>query len=325
MAKKVRPKLGLYSITYAGMWYDGPALSIKEFISKAKRFGFQGVELDGRAPHALPYLLSERDRKEIVEYLAKEEIELSALAANNDFSSPVIEHRDANIQMVIDMIHLCRDLGAPILRVFTAWRGSSRRDGMGTYEIARPGYDRAFPGTTFSERWRYCLECFRIVSKVAEDEGVILALQNHPPVVRNHQDCLAMIEEVGSPNLKMSFDVSGERAWQDTDWILAAGHRIGDRWVHSHFSGDFKRNPDGTVERAPLGRVMGPREGNMSWNYEAWVQAMYEVGYQGYVNYEGCTPTYLSNGRLVPIEVMDERVQMARDFMLQLFSKYDWE
>jgi sugar phosphate isomerase/epimerase len=227
--------------------------------------------------------------------------------------------------MVIEMIHLCRDLGAPVLRVFTAWRGSSKRDGMGTYEIARPGYDRAFPDTTFSERWQYCLECFRIVSKVAEDEEVILALQNHPPVVRNSQDVLDMIEEVGSPNLQVCFDVSGERAWQDTNWILGQARRIGDRWAHSHYSGDFKRKPDGTVERAPLGLVMGPREGNMTWNYEAWVQAMYEVGYQGYVNYEGCTPTYTRSGRLVPMEVMDERVQMARDFMVQLFCRYDWK
>jgi sugar phosphate isomerase/epimerase len=317
------PKLALYSVTYAGMWYDGPALSIKEFIARAERFGFPGVELDCRAPHALPYLMKDRDRKEIVEYLDKEGVELAALAANNDFSSPVTEHRDANIQMVVDMIRLCRDLGAPILRVFTAWRGSSKRDGVGTYEVARPGYDRAFPGTTFSERWQYCLECFRIVSKVAEEEGVILALQNHPPVVRNSADVLTMIEEVGSPNLKTSFDISGERAWQDTDWVLSQARRIGDRWVHSHYGGDFKRNPDGTVVRFPLGLTMGPKDGNMSWNYDAWVQAMYKVNYQGYVAYEGCTPTYLPNGRLVPIEVMDERVEMARDFMLQLFAKYE--
>ncbi|GAG91116.1 unnamed protein product, partial [marine sediment metagenome] len=156
-----RPKVALYSFSYAGMSYDGPALSIKEFISRAKGFGFEGVELDCRAPHAVPYLLKEKDRKEIVDYLAKESIELSALTANNDFSSPVTEHREANIQMVIDMIHLCRDLRAPVLCVFMAWQGTSRQDGLGTHEIARPGYEMAFPQTTTTERWRHCLEAFR--------------------------------------------------------------------------------------------------------------------------------------------------------------------
>jgi sugar phosphate isomerase/epimerase len=224
--------------------------------------------------------------------------------------------------MVVEMIRLCRDLGAPVLRVFTAWRGSSRRDGMGTYEVARPGYDRAFPGTTHTERWQYCLECFRIVSKFAEDEGVILALQNHPPVVRNSADVLAMIEEVGSPNLRTSFDISGERAWQDTDWVLSQARRIGSRWAHSHYGGDFRRNADGSVIRVPLGLTVSPQDANMSWNYDAWVRAMYEVGYEGYVAYEACTPTYLPNGRQVPIEVIDERTALARDFMLQLFEKH---
>ena len=36
----------------------------------------------------------------------------------------------------IAMIRLCRDLGAPILRVFTAWEGTTRRDGLGNYDEA---------------------------------------------------------------------------------------------------------------------------------------------------------------------------------------------
>jgi sugar phosphate isomerase/epimerase len=318
----MKPKIGLHSITYTGMFYDGPALSIKEVISRAKRFGFQGIELDARAPHAMPYLLSERDRQEIVENLDREGIELSAIAGRNDFSSPVIEHRDANVQLVVALIRLCRDLGAPVLRVLTAMAGSSRLNGRGTYEVARPAYAMAFPQTPEMDRWKYCLACFRTVARVAEDEGVILALQNHPPVVRNHTDCLAMIEEVDSPNFQMSFDVSGERAWQSTEWLLAAAHRIGDRWVHSHYSGDFKRNPDGSVEPVPLGRPLNPK-GSLAWNTAAWVQGMFEVGYSGYVNYESCTPTYLPNGELVPIDVIDERVQMARDYMSSLFAKYE--
>lgn len=316
------PKLALHSFTYLGMWYDGPALTIKDFISRAKRLGFDAVELDGRPPHAVPYLLREADRQRVGEYLAKEGLRVAALAASNDFSSPVIEHRASNVQMVVEMIRLCRDLGAPVLRVFAAGQGSSKRNGMGTYEVARTGYERAFPGTTFTERWQHCLECFRLVTRVAEEEGVVLALQNHPPVVRHSGDVLTVIEEVGSPNLRASFDISGERAWQETDWVLGQARRLGKRWVHSHYGGDFRREPGGTVVRTPLGRTNGPRDGNMSWNYDAWVQAMYEVNYPGYVAYEACTPTYLPNGRLVGIEVIDRRVELARDFMLQLFTKH---
>ena len=315
-------KIGLYSVTYAGMWYDGPALSITEFVDRAGKFGFEGIELDCRAPHALPYLMSESDRKETRDYIGEAGIELSALAANNDFSSPVVEHRDANVQMVVEMIHLARDLGAPVLRVFTAWRGSSCLNGRTTYEVARPGYDMAFPQTPEMDRWKYCLEAFRTVTRFAEDAGVVLALQNHPPVVRNSRDCLAFAEEIDSPNFCLSFDISGERAWQETEWILESAKLIGERWVSSHYGGDFKRNSDGAVEPIPLGRALGPKAGSMSWNTDAWVRAMHEVGFSGYVNYEACTPTYLPTGELVPIDVIDERVQMARDYMKQLFEKH---
>jgi sugar phosphate isomerase/epimerase len=172
------------------------------------------------------------------------------------------------------------------------------------------------------DRWQYCLDCFRIVARIAEDEGVILALQNHPPIVRNHRDCLAMVEEVNSPNFKISFDISGERAWQDTDWVLAAAERLDKVWVRSAWGGDFKRNPDGTASQIPLGRSLGPKDGNLSWNFDAWVQGMQAVGYEGYVLYEACTPTYLPNGNLVPIETIDQRVQMAHDFISQLITKH---
>ena len=61
----MRPKIGLYSVSYAGLWYNGKALSIKEFIDRAKLFKFECVELDGRMPHAVPFLLGKKDRKEI--------------------------------------------------------------------------------------------------------------------------------------------------------------------------------------------------------------------------------------------------------------------
>ena len=108
----MQPKLGLYSVSYAGLWYSGRPLTIKEFIDRAKLFKYDCVELDCRVPHAVPYHLSQKDRKEIVNYLEKKDMPLAALAANNDFSSPVTEHREANIQMVVDMIQLVQGSGS---------------------------------------------------------------------------------------------------------------------------------------------------------------------------------------------------------------------
>ena len=67
---------------------------------------------------------------------------------------------------------------------------------------------------------------------------------------------------------------------------------------------------------------MGPKEGLFAWNFDAWIQGAFEVGYSGPIVYEACTPIYLANGELVPIEMVDARVEMARDFMLDLFKKH---
>ena len=47
-------KIGLYSISYLGVWYDGPALSFEEFVKRAKDYGYAGIELDGKRPHGNP-------------------------------------------------------------------------------------------------------------------------------------------------------------------------------------------------------------------------------------------------------------------------------
>ena len=49
-------KIGLYSITYLGVWYRGDALTVDQVIQRAKRFGYQGVEIDGKRPHGRKHL-----------------------------------------------------------------------------------------------------------------------------------------------------------------------------------------------------------------------------------------------------------------------------
>ncbi len=221
-------------------------------MDRAQQFGFDGVELDCRAPHALPYLLSIDDRKEIADYIGEKGLGLAALAANNDFSSPVTEHRDANVQMVVEMIRLCRDLGAPVLRIFTAWQGSGFLNGRGTYEVARPGYAMAFPQIPEMDQLEVLPRCVPDRSQVCRGlwrcpgaPGTI------PQSCGTRPTASRWPRRSTRPISDSSFDISGERAWQQTDWLLQQAHLIGDRWAHSHFAGDFRRNEEGVVERVP--------------------------------------------------------------------------
>jgi hypothetical protein len=47
-------KVGLYSITFLGVWYRGEALTLEQVIKRAKKYDYEGIEIDGKRPHGNP-------------------------------------------------------------------------------------------------------------------------------------------------------------------------------------------------------------------------------------------------------------------------------
>ena len=52
--KKGAGKVGLYSITFLGVWYKGDALTLDDMMIRAKDYGYDGIEIDGKRPHGNP-------------------------------------------------------------------------------------------------------------------------------------------------------------------------------------------------------------------------------------------------------------------------------
>ena len=87
-------KIGLYSITYLGAWYRGRALSVEEVIDRARTYGYDGVEIDGKRPHGNPIDLP-RTRCGALQLKAQDAgVQIYAVAANTALSSPVPEYRE---------------------------------------------------------------------------------------------------------------------------------------------------------------------------------------------------------------------------------------
>jgi sugar phosphate isomerase/epimerase len=137
-------KVGLYSITYLGAWYRGPALSLEEVIDRAKQFWYAGVEVDGKRPHGDPLDMPAKRCKDLRKYSQDHGIEIYAVAANNDFSSPVPEAREAQLVYMRELVRMTSDLGAKYLRVFLAWPGITvAPDGIARYETAKAIWEAA--------------------------------------------------------------------------------------------------------------------------------------------------------------------------------------
>ena len=199
-------KVGLYTITYLGIWYRGNALPLEEVIGRAKAYGYDGIEVDGKRPHGHPLSLPREHARELRHKAEDAGLEIYGLAGNNDFSSPITEQRDAQLVYMRDLIGLAPELGAKIVRVFLAWPGVTEEHGLASYDLSRPLWDNVHRGFSQEQIWDWCRDGMIECARYASDAGVTLALQNHHPVINNHGDVLRMVREVNSPQLKVSLD-----------------------------------------------------------------------------------------------------------------------
>ena len=310
-------KVGLYSITYLGIWYDGPALSFEDLIQRAKAYGYAGIELDGKRPHGNPMDLSPRTRDEMRNVLEREGVEMACVAANNDFSSPISEHRECQLLMVRELARLAADLGAKVVRLFAAWPGVVLRDGIATYDLTRGGYysfERQYPHTTRLERWNWVKECLKEAAAFGEEFGVVMALQNHAPLIRHWKDCYDLVREVDSPWLKVCLDLPIMSNY-DPEWVRQAVLAVGPRQVHSHFGGEFYRDNDGRVQldHASLTRPLP--------DYASFIRLMDEIGYDGYFCYELCHPVLSKAHEPLGLDYVDQQARLAQEYMSTLIAE----
>ncbi len=296
-------KVGLYSITYLGLWYRGRALTLEEVIARAKQYGYQGVEIDGKRPHGNPLDMPKARCQQLRKYAAGEDIEIFAVAANNDFSSPIPEHRECQIAYTRDLLRMTSDLGAKVLRMFLAWSGVTKVPGQGgRYDHARRVFAAEHEGFTDEQSWEWCRESLKECARYAREFGVTMGLQNHKPVVRDYGDVLRMIREVDSPNLKAVYDAplmddKSEAA------IRKAAFEVGPLQISSHFGGEYERDASGRA--ASKGSEI----------YPYFIRAMLDIGYRGYISYELCHPLPVVDGNTVGLEFADKNAQLAAEFM----------
>ena len=308
-------KIGLYSITYLGCWYRGEALTLPELIRTAKKFGYDGVEIDGKRPHGNPLDWPKARCQELQRLAVGEGIEIHGVAANNDFSNPVPEVREAQICFVRELIRMTADLGAKHLRVFLAWWGITRHPKLATYDIAEGYWPIVHEKFSAEEIWGWCRESLVECARYAGELGVTLALQNHKPLIKDHHDVLRMVREVNSPHLQICLDaplMPDKSAAAMREAALA----VGTMQVMSHFGGEFDRNPDDSI--TGVDRIDGVVTGETNHYYRDFARAMYEIGYHGYISYELCHQLPVVNGETVGIEFAHKNAQLAVEFMREI-------
>jgi sugar phosphate isomerase/epimerase len=286
-------KIGIYSITYLGIWYRGEAMDLRGLMRFAKTEGWEGVEFDTKRPHAAPMDLSADDRKALRDLSGELGLSISAVSPNSDLSSFIPEQQEAWICYVRECIKLTKDLGSPICKIFAAWPGVIVRNGLGEYRHTRELPD-PFPAWK-EERWGNVRAALKELAKFSEDQGIVLALQNHAPITNNEDDVLRLIQEVGSPALKACMDHGTAETVRKTASLL----------VHSHYNGEFRRNAEGRL-------VSTHKVG-----YEAFVDALVAASFDGFMNWEFCHPA-MQFGQRAGVDYVHRVTREALDYMKTL-------
>jgi len=307
-------KIGLYSITYGGIWYEGSALTFDELCKRAKDYGYDGVELDNKRPMGSPLDLNKQKRDEMVNSLKKYGLEIPAVAANNDFSSPVPEHRECQLLMVRETARLAKDLGAKFVRLFAAWPGVPIHEGVGTYDLTRGNefytFQRQYPFATRLDRYNFVKDCLGEAAKMGEENGVVMVLQNHAPLIRGWRDTFSLVKEVNSQWLKICLDLPIFENL-DKEYVANAVSTIGTLQVHSHFGGEYYRDGVGAVKPVVLDYYAGGKIPD----YEHYISLMREIGYDGYFTFELCHPVLNEDHTRAGIEFVHEQAKLAREYM----------
>jgi sugar phosphate isomerase/epimerase len=295
-------KIGLYSITYGGVWYRGDALTVEDVIGRAKRFGYDGVEIDGKRPHGNPLDMSKARCRDLRSRAADQGIEIYAVSGNNDFSSPIPEHRESQLVYARELMRMSSDLGAKVMRVFLAWPGVTLvPEGGGRYDIAKAVWTAEHKDFSEEQTWVWCRQTLTEAGRLAGDFGVTLALQNHPPVIRGYADALRMVKEVGSPNLKICFDARLEHSLDEAG-VRKAVNECGSQQVLWHYGGEYDRGPNGIQLKGDekcLGEMLG----------------LLDIGYRGYAGFELCHPLPVIDGKTVGLDFVDKNAQLAAEYM----------
>lgn len=310
-------KVGLYSISCSGTWFnDRPALSVEEFVDTAKKYGYDGVEIDLKRPHGSPLDLDAKRCKEIKEYVKKNGLELCGVAANNNFVSPVPEQIENELLMVREQIRVAKELGAPVLRLFAAWRGVTFKNGIANYEVTSKNY--TYYDSLDYELKERALKCFKECTKWAEDAGVILALQNHHPVIEDYHDMLDYVRWVNSPNFKCAFDVpclGWTKEMQDDDYVARAVREVGNLQMISHANAEFEEDKNGSVHMITIDRHIQP----VLTNYPVFIKTLKEIGYEGYINFEFCHMPF-QNCKVLGYNYIENQIRLAQKYFRGLVN-----
>jgi sugar phosphate isomerase/epimerase len=310
-------KFALLTVTYAGLFYKGKALTLEQQIVKARSLGFDAIAIEAKRPVASPLDLSKSERSRIRRVAADNGLEICAVESMSNFTGRYMEDRENNLAMMKMVLELAADLNVKMVKIFAAWPGLvNDEEEIAMYATYDRGnyFKRLYPPDL--RKWHRAVAGIREVAGWAAEMGITLVLQNHAPILTpGYEDTLAMVQEVDRPNVKICLDVPLYYDRQDSQYVRESVDKCKDFLSYTHYGAwNFSENEQGEVKQDPAPSFGG------QINYEAFIHALSKIEYDGYLCSEYCLPV-LKDHLVGGIEEVDQATKVALRYMKQLLDK----
>lgn len=265
----------LHTVSYSGSWGQA-RLGLEEILEKAADLGFDGVLIAAKRPQLSLLDYGPGEREALRSRLERRGLRAVAIAGYNNFTAD-LEHRDIpnleiQIQHVVELARLARDLGASLVRVFT-------------------GYEH--PAAAYATQVEMIAGALRECARRAAEFGVTIGVQNHHDIASGWESQRDLIEAVNEPNCKALFDAWAP-ALHGAD-LMKAARLMAPLTAHTTIA-NYQPRPRYAYDAAvvnyrplpPYMQAVPIDEGFI--DYDAFLGALWEGGFRGSVAYEMCSP-----------------------------------
>jgi len=232
-----------------------PSYPLEEVIKRLAKIGYDGIEIGCAAPHAWPDFLNQERRIFLKEILNKNDIKASSLlpapggGPGNNPASIYEEERLFTVNHYKDVIDLAYDLGAKTVMYICGWQifGSSREQG---YSLS--------------------LKSLKEIAKHAQQKDINIAIEPTSAdsnIIDTADQAIQLMKDSECNNVKLMFDTFHVQYRNEVsgDYV----HQMKNDLIHVHFADTDRQAPG-------KGRV----------DYFSVMQALKDIGYEGYVTME---------------------------------------
>lgn len=237
--------------------------TLDRLMEEVKQLGLEYIDV-----HAGMLGAPDEAAAKIKSALAKSGLTLSGFSMSNSFSGDKPEEFRAQVDTVKQWIQVADQVRAPVSRIFGGYLSIEQRN------------DPAIR----KQKYRQIMDGLGEVAREAEKHNLILALENHGGLPCTGEEQVEVIRAINSPSLKATVDVGNYMNGGQEGHI---GTRLAAPYAaYVHFK-DFVKVAD---SKLPWGwNIAACVIGDGAVNHRACLEALRDVGYNGFValEYEG--------------------------------------